>query len=148
MWTFRRRAWHGLFAALAPILAVASTIGEPASPAKAQKTVNVTMSDTMRFDPAEITVKRGEVVRFVGANAGKLPHEMVLGTKKDLEEHAKHMREHPHMEHHDSNALHLAPGQSGELVWRFTRAGTFYYGCLQPGHFEAGMVGKVVVTER
>src|SRR3982751_1910681 len=103
MWIFRWRVSHGLFAALAaPIVAIASTTGEPAAPAKAQKTVSVTMSDTMRFDPAEITVKRGEAVRFIGANVGKLPHEMVLGTKKELEDHAKHMREHPHMEHHGS----------------------------------------------
>ena len=31
------------------------------------------------------------------------------------------------------------------VEWRFTKPGTFYYGCLIPGHFEAGMIGKVVV---
>ena len=134
-----------LACAAADVHAHDAATGEPADARKAGRVVNVTMSDTMRFDPAVITVKRGDTVRFVARNAGKLKHEMVLGTKKELEEHAKHMREHPGMEHDESNALEVAPGKTGEMGWRFTRAGTFYYGCLEPGHFEAGMVGKVVV---
>ena len=114
--------------------------------AAAQRAIAVTMSDTMRFDPAEITVKRGEAVRFVATNKGKLVHEMVIGTRADLEEHAEHMRKHPHMEHgHHANMLRLDPGKRGELTWRAPVAGTFYYGCLEPGHFEAGMIGKIVV---
>jgi uncharacterized cupredoxin-like copper-binding protein len=42
--------------------------------------------------------------------------------------------------------VHLAPGKSSQLGWQFTQAGEFYYGCLIPGHFDAGMIGKVVVT--
>jgi uncharacterized cupredoxin-like copper-binding protein len=133
------------FVLASPACAHDSGAGEPVAAAKAPRSVNITMSDTMRFDPAEITVKRGETVRFVAKNVGKLQHEMVLGTKKELEDHAKHMREHPGMEHHEPNMLEVAPGKTGELTWRFTRAGTFYYGCLEPGHYEAGMVGKIVV---
>jgi uncharacterized cupredoxin-like copper-binding protein len=44
--------------------------------------------------------------------------------------------------------LHVGPGKTGEMGWRFTRAGEFHYGCLVPGHFEAGMVGRIKVTER
>jgi uncharacterized cupredoxin-like copper-binding protein len=56
------------------------------------------------------------------------------------------MREHPHMQHQDgAGMLRLDPGKSGEMTHRFPRAGTFYYGCFEPGHFEAGMVGEVVV---
>lgn len=40
---------------------------------------------------------------------------------------------------------HVMPGATGALVWQFTQAGVFGFACLQPGHFEAGMVGKVVV---
>ena len=135
----------GLVLVATGALAHESALGEPADARKAQRVVSVTMNDTMRFDPAEITVKRGEAVRFVVKNDGKLMHEMVLGTRADLEAHAEMMRMHPGMEHHDPNMVHVAPGKTGELVWRFTRAGTFHYGCLEPGHFEAGMVGTVIV---
>ncbi|TAK72435.1 MAG: hypothetical protein EPO19_01795 [Betaproteobacteria bacterium] len=55
------------------------------------------------------------------------------------------MRKMTGMEHAEPNMVTLAPGESGELVWRFTKAGTFDFACLQPGHFEAGMMGKVLV---
>jgi uncharacterized cupredoxin-like copper-binding protein len=106
------------------------------------------MGDAMRFTPARITVKRGETVRFVARNDGKLMHEMVLGTRADLEAHAQMMRKFPDMEHEEPHMLHVAPGTSGEMGWRFTKAGEFLYGCLVPGHFEAGMVGTIVVTEK
>ena len=119
--------------------------GKAVDPAKAKRTIAVGMEDSMRFTPSQITVKRGETVRFVATNRGKLPHEMVLGTRKELEEHAALMRKFPEMEHDEPNMLHVAAGKSGEMGWQFTQPGEFYYGCLQPGHYEAGMVGKVVV---
>jgi uncharacterized cupredoxin-like copper-binding protein len=130
-----------------PLLAAAhSTVSGKAFDArKAARVIEVDMNDTMRFTPAEIAVKRGDTVRFVVRNLGKLPHEMVLGTMKELREHAEHMKEHPGMEHSEPNMLHLAPGARGEMGWQFTRAGEFHYGCLEPGHFEAGMVGKITV---
>ena len=73
-------------------------------------------------------------------------HEMVLGTLQELKAHAEHMRKHSSMDHHDQPYIaHVAPGKTERLVWQFTKTGDFYYGCLIPGHFEAGMVGKVVV---
>ena len=122
-----------------------TAFGRAADPAKATRRIEIGMSDTMRYDPAVVTVKRGESVRFVAKNNGKIQHEMVLGTRKDLEEHAELMRKFPEMEHDDPNMVHVAPGKSAEMGWRFTKAGEFYYGCLMPGHFEAGMVGKVIV---
>ena len=101
----------------------------------------------MGFKLSKMTVPRGTVV-FHLSNDGKLPHEMVLGTKKDLAEHAEMMKKHPEMEHDEPHMLHVAPGQSGEMGWRFTKAGEFFYGCLEPGHFEAGMVGEIKVTEK
>jgi uncharacterized cupredoxin-like copper-binding protein len=124
-----------------------TAFGKAAAPGKAKRVVNVEMSDTMRFTPSEITVKRGDTVRFVAKNTGKLMHEMVLGTKKDLAEHAEMMKKHPEMEHDEPHMLHLAPGKSGEMGWQFTKVGEFLYGCLEPGHFEAGMVGKIKVTQ-
>jgi uncharacterized cupredoxin-like copper-binding protein len=122
--------------------------GKAADPKKATRVIAIDMHDAMRYDPAQITVKRGETVRFVAKNSGKVMHEMVLGTKRDLQEHAAMMKKHPGMEHDEPNMLHVPPGQSGEMGWSFTKAGEFYFGCLEPGHFEAGMVGRVVVEAK
>ena len=121
------------------------TFGKPGDPAKVSRTMEVDMADTMRFTPANITVKKGETVRFVVKNSGKVKHEMVLGTAKELREHAELMKKFPEMEHGDPNQISLEGGKSGELVWQFTRAGTFDFACLQPGHYEAGMRGKIAV---
>ena len=115
------------------------------NPRKISRTIDVEMSDTMRFSPADIKVKRGETIKFVLKNSGKLKHEMVLGSIKELKEHAALMQKFPEMEHADPNMVSVDPGNTGELVWQFTKAGTFDFACLQPGHFEAGMVGKVAV---
>jgi uncharacterized cupredoxin-like copper-binding protein len=109
------------------------------------RTIKVDMADNMRFTPADVTVKRGETVRFVVHNGGKVLHEMVLGTKEALQEHAELMKKFPEMEHADANMAHVQPGKAGEIVWQFAKAGEFEFACLQPGHFEAGMVGKVTV---
>jgi uncharacterized cupredoxin-like copper-binding protein len=119
--------------------------GRAGDPKKAARTVNVDMNDTMRFDPASITVREGETVRFRVKNSGKVLHEIVLGTMEDLKAHAELMRKFPNMEHDEPHMAHVEPGKSGELVWQFTKAGQFYFACLIPGHFEAGMVGTLVV---
>jgi len=120
--------------------------GAAADPRTAKRIIRVEMGDNMRFTPAEIKVARGEAVRFVAANKGQVLHEMVLGTLEDLKKHAEAMKSNPGMAHDEANMVHVAPGKTGEIGWRFTRAGTFYYACLVPGHFDAGMVGKIVVT--
>ena len=122
-----------------------TAFGKAADPRKAKRTVRLDMADTMRFTPSEITVKRGDTVRFVAKNSGKLLHEMVLGTRKDLEAHAELMKKFPAMEHDEPNMVHVAPGKSGEIGWQFTKPGEVYFACLIPGHYEAGMIGKVTV---
>jgi uncharacterized cupredoxin-like copper-binding protein len=124
----------------------AAAIGNPGDPGRVTRTIEVEMSDDMRFRPASIKVKRGETIRFIARNTGKEKHEMVLGTIKELKEHAELMRKFPGMEHADPNQVTVDPGKTGELVWQFTKAGTFDFACLVPGHFEAGMVGKVRVS--
>jgi uncharacterized cupredoxin-like copper-binding protein len=125
--------------------AEATPFGIAADPKRAKRTIRIDMSDAMRFAPAEIAVRQGEVVRFVAANKGQVLHEMVLGTMEELKKHAELMKKHPGMEHDEPYMAHVAPGKSGEIGWKFTNAGTFYFACLIPGHFEAGMIGKVVV---
>jgi uncharacterized cupredoxin-like copper-binding protein len=122
-----------------------SNVGKPGDPAKVDRTIEVVMDDTMRFTPATITVKKGETIRFFVKNAGKVPHEMVVGSMKELKAHAEMMRKMPQMQHAEPNMVTLQPGQRGGLVWQFDRPGTVDFACLLPGHMEAGMVGKIVV---
>lgn len=122
-----------------------TAFGREGNPKKVNRTIKIDMADTMRFTPSDVTVKRGETVKFVIHNDGKQLHEMVLGTTEALKEHAALMKRFPEMEHADPNMAHVTPGATGEIVWRFTKAGQFQFACLQPGHYEAGMVGKVVV---
>ena len=121
-------------------------IGKPGSASKATRTVNVDMTDGMRFNPSSIDVKQGETVRFVVTNSGKLKHELVLGTEKELKEHYEVMKKNPEMEHADPNMVTLAGGKTGEIVWQFTKAGKVDFACLQPGHYDAGMKGAVDVA--
>ena len=121
------------------------SVGRAGNPDNVSRTIEVEMSDTMRYTPPRITVKRGETIKFVAKNTGKLKHEMVLGSAKELREHAELMRKFPDMEHADPNQIAVEAGQTGELVWQFTEAGSFEFACFQPGHFEADMVGKIVV---
>jgi uncharacterized cupredoxin-like copper-binding protein len=124
---------------------VETAFGRTGDPQRVARTIRVEMADTMRFTPASIEVKRGETVRFEIRNSGKVMHEMVLGTLEELKEHAAMMRKHPGMEHDEPYMAHVAPGKTAAIVWQFTKAGEFHYGCLVPGHFEAGMVGRIVV---
>ena len=103
------------------------------------------MSDKMRFTPEALSIKRGETVRFLVKNSGKTMHEMVLGTMQELKEHAGLMRKFPEMEHDAPYMAHVKPGHMEALAWQFTKTGEFFYGCLVPGHFEAGMLGRIVV---
>ena len=126
-------------------LAEEKPFGKAGDPKKVTRTVTFTMSDKMRFDPSRITVKRGETIRFIAKNNGKLMHEMVFGTTKELMEHAEQMKKFPDMEHDEPYMVHVAPGRTGEIIWQFTRAGEFDFACLIAGHYDAGMTGKVIV---
>jgi uncharacterized cupredoxin-like copper-binding protein len=121
--------------------------GREGDPKKAVRTIEVDMNDDMRFRPGEIRVARGETVKFVVRNSGKVMHEMVLGTEAELRKHAESMKKHPGMEHDEPYMAHVQPGKKEEIAWTFTKAGTFMYGCLVPGHWEAGMKGTIVVAE-
>jgi len=122
-------------------------IGKPGKATNVKRTVKVEMLDTMRFNPQSITVKQGETIKFIVKNPGKVKHEMVLGTEKELKEHAEVMKKNPEMEHDDANQITVQPGKSGEIIWQFTKAGKVNFACLQPGHYDAGMAGTVTVNK-
>jgi uncharacterized cupredoxin-like copper-binding protein len=111
-----------------------------------KRTIEVVMTDDMRFTPDLIEVKQGETIRFVHKNAGKIMHEFVIGTRSELDEHAALMLKFPNMEHDEPYMAHVSPGKSEAMVWNFNRAGEFEFACLIAGHYQAGMVGKIRVT--
>lgn len=119
--------------------------GIAGDPARVTRTIEVRMRDDMRFHPSRLTVRQGETVRLRAVNRGRVLHEIVLGTPEELAAHAALMKKHPNMEHDEPHMAHVAPGQRGDIIWHFNRAGDFQFACLIPGHFEAGMIGHIRV---
>lgn len=152
-----KRAIVPILAAAGVALALASAsahdearfvAGVPGDSVRPAATVTLVMREgdgSMTFTPDRLEVKKGEQVRFVLENKGVLVHEFRLATVKDNDEHAAMMRAMPAMKHQEANVITVDPGKTGELLWRFTRAGTFEFACLIPGHRETGMRGTVTV---
>jgi uncharacterized cupredoxin-like copper-binding protein len=121
--------------------------GEPGDPKKASRTIQVVMLEhdgTMLFVPDRLEINRGEQVRFLLRNNGEIEHEFVLATTEENLKHADEMKKNPQMHEHP-NGRRVDPKKRSEILWRFTKQGRFEYGCLIPGHREAGMTGIVVV---
>ena len=122
--------------------------GEPADPKKPFRVVELTMSEgsgTMAFTPKTVEVKTGEQIKFMIKNNGALTHEFMLDS---IEHNAKHkiaMEKNPEMVHDDPNGVTLETSKTSEIFWKFSKAGTFEFACLIPGHYDAGMHGKVIV---
>nr|WP_314482003.1 cupredoxin family protein [uncultured Pseudomonas sp.] len=142
--------------------------GHPAPAASATRTVEVDMSD-IAFSPKSLDVKAGETVRFVLVNKGQLLHEFNLGHAAMHTEHQKEMLDmqqngmltptgmshagmdhsamgHGEMKHDDPNSVLVAPGETAELTWTFTKTDNLEFACNVPGHYQAGMVGTVKVS--
>jgi len=126
---------------------VETTFGRSAPAQAANRKIDIIMNDQLRFEPAHITVRQGEIITLVVHNQGAMLHELVLGTAEGLAEHAALMRRFPNMEHDEPFMAHVAPGQSASIVWQFDHAGTVHFGCLLPGHFEGGMAGTIHVEQ-
>lgn len=122
--------------------------GAPGNPKNPARVIPITMREgdgKMLFFPNKVEVKKGEQVRFVIRNNGALKHEFTLASIEDNNKHAELMNKYPEMEHDDPNAKSVEPGKTAEIIWQFSKAGTFEFACLIPGHREAGMHGAVVV---
>ncbi len=124
------------------------SFGREGVAARVTRTIKITMTDAMRYTPEQINVSEGEVVRLQVENRGKLMHELVMGAEQDLKTHAELMKRNPDMVHSAPYMAHVKPGQTRQIVWEFNRAGEVRFGCLMPGHFEAGMVGRITVAAK
>jgi uncharacterized cupredoxin-like copper-binding protein len=122
--------------------------GKPGDPKKPARVVQVVFREDggkNLFVPDKVRVKKGEQIRFVLRNNGAIDHEFVVATVEENQKHMKEMEKNPDMEHDDPNAKRLKPKATGEILWHFTKAGTFEFACLIPGHYQTGMVGTIVV---
>jgi len=125
--------------------AVTTEFGRYTPELEPSQSIDISMADTMRFTPSDLKINKGDVVKFVVSNDGALLHEFVLGTAPSLIEHAALMVKFPNMEHEEAYMAHVDSGESMEIIWQFTESGSFEFGCLLPGHFEAGMKGTITV---
>ncbi len=98
------------------------------------------------IDSALLRMERGESggAGFT-VNKGKVDHELVIGTEKELIAHAKDMANPNAHGHHHTNEVAAKPGQQSELVWTFKEPGQYAMACFEPGHYEAGMKGVINV---
>jgi uncharacterized cupredoxin-like copper-binding protein len=140
-------------------------VGEPGIPNKnVKRTIAIEMHDNY-FEPRSITIAPAETVRFTIANKGALLHEFNIGTPAMHDKHQKEMQtmldhgmitptkinestmsmDMPGMEMHRAypNAVLIEPGKLAQILWEFGPDATLELACDVPGHYEAGMVGKI-----
>jgi uncharacterized cupredoxin-like copper-binding protein len=136
----------------------------PHHPGRARATgapVQVVMNDSFRYQPASIVVRAGHRVTFTVHNAGRLPHEFILGDRATQLDHEHQMQSaspgtghtHTHAHMHDmaaspggTGALTVPPGATRRLTWTFDKPGIVLYGCHVLGHWAAGMKGTILVV--
>lgn len=146
-----------------------AAIGEPGKASEVGRTINVEMHDNY-YVPEAIQVQPGQTVRFVVENKGNLVHEFNIGTPATHEAHQDEMQmmvEHGviqggqlnrdmmnmdmgnghTMKHDDPNSVLLEPGESKEIIWKFSEQGNIEFACNVPGHYQAGMYGEVNFSE-
>lgn len=125
-------------------------VGRPGEASAVNRSIKIRMMETddgeMLFEPAQLDVKNGETIRFEIENAGELEHEFVLDTHTNNQMHKEQMMKFPEMEHDDPNSVRLMDGANGEIIWTFSKTGTFEFACLIPGHYESGMKGDITVA--
>ena len=110
----------------------------------APRAIEMTMTDDLRFSPDPVTVAAGETIRFVVINPTALEHVFVIGDEEEQEHHAEDMMS-GGMMHDEDNAISVSAGETKELVYTFHEPGELLIGCHVQGHYEAGMIGHIIV---
>ena len=114
------------------------------STAEATRTIDVTMKE-FAYEPASVTVKTGETVKFVFRNDGQILHDAFLGDEAAQTQHEQQMREGE--KHHGDEAIKVIPGKTGTLTHTFDKPGeALIIGCHETGHYQAGMKMTVTVS--
>ena len=129
------------------------------------RVITVLMYDNY-YEPNQIKIKKNETIKFLVKNKGELVHEFNIATKAMHLKHQTEMMEmveneiilvdkidkikmkemakkNPSMAHSHSNSVLLSPGESAELIWKFSNTLDIEAACNVPGHYEAGMITKI-----
>ncbi len=141
-------------------------IGEKGDPNKVDRIIKIKMYDNY-YEPNSIKVKKGETIKFIVQNLGEMVHEYNIATKEmhikhqpemeKLVEHEillgdridmkkmKEMSKKDHsLSHSHSNSVMVEPKKTGEIIWKFSKDINLEMACNVPGHYETGMVGKII----
>ena len=99
-----------------------------AVPADAGPAIEIGGTDAMRFEPETITVKAGQPALIAFKNKGVIVHDYISsGADKNV------------------RLANVLGGREAKGIFQASKPGTYTVLCVQPGHKEAGMVGKIVV---
>ncbi len=109
--------------------------------------VIVKLTDALTMEPASISVKAGVPVRFVVTNSGAADHEFFLGDEAAQAGHGEEMSGMAGMGHDDPTGIGLKAGETKTLEYTFAKAGSYLAGCHVNGHYAAGMMATITVTE-
>jgi uncharacterized cupredoxin-like copper-binding protein len=121
--------------------------GQPGDEQQVDRTIKVSASDNLRFNPDSLTVKQGETIRFTVTNSGQTAHAFVIATPQRQKEYQQMMERMPTMPQEGDNAITVEPGKTRDLIWQFSHPGTVQFACHEPGHYVAGMVGTIKVLK-
>ena len=140
-------------------------IGVKGNEKDVDRVITVLMYDNY-YEPNQIKIKKNETIKFLVKNKGELVHEFNIATKAMHLKHQTEMMEmveneiilvdkidkikmkemakkNPSMAHSHSNSVLLSPGESAELIWKFSNTLDIEAACNVPGHYEAGMITKI-----
>jgi uncharacterized cupredoxin-like copper-binding protein len=142
--------------ALVLVVAACSSAGSTPSTAAASPSatasaaalrIEVKLTDALKMEPAEMTVKAGQPVTFVVTNAGAIQHEFFLGDESSQGEHETEMMSAGGMSMDEPDGIVLEPGGTKELTHTFSAAGSSFAGCHENGHYADGMRAMITVTD-
>ena len=129
-----------------PITPTETASGRHGDPRQITRTINLDISDNMRLTPTELNIKQGETIKFVLKNAAKSPIGIALGIATEQKERTAMLKQFPKMEMNQPNQVQAKPGEAGELIWQFTKAGEFNFGCAAAACVSAGVSAKILVV--
>ena len=123
----------------------ASSAAPSASSAAATR-IEVNLTDTLKIEPATMTVPARVPVTFVVTNSGAADHEFYLGDEAAQAANEEEMAEMGGMSHDEPEGIAVKPGETKELIYTFAQAGETLAGCHVVGHYGGGMKATITVT--
>ena len=74
-----------------------------------------------------------------------IEHGILLVDKIDMVKMKEMSKKDHSLSHSHSNSIMVEPKKTGEIIWKFSKDIVLEMACNIPGHYESGMVGKIVL---